>query len=66
MKRHLSASHIWGMPIVLALLSAMGLASALFGDDIWDALSWVTLGAPVAVIVWYVAMGGKPAKGTLR
>lgn len=51
----LSARHIWGMPIVLALLSAMGLLSALFGDGIWDVFSWLSLSAPVVVIVWHIA-----------
>ncbi|HVY07655.1 MAG TPA: hypothetical protein VHB46_16895 [Burkholderiales bacterium] len=45
---------IWGWPIVLGLLSAAGLMSALLGDGVWDALSWFTLGAPLAVIAFYV------------
>lgn len=49
----LSTRQIWGMPVVLALASAVGLLSALLGDGIWDAVSWAALGAPVAVIVGY-------------
>jgi hypothetical protein len=26
--------------------------SALLGDGVWDALSWVTLAMPLAVIAW--------------
>jgi len=44
---------LWGMPIVLGILTIVGLLSALFGDGIWDALSAVTLGAPVLVGAWY-------------
>ena len=46
--------HIFGAPAVLGLLSAVGLISALLGDDIWDALSWLTLPAPLVIIAWYV------------
>jgi hypothetical protein len=42
------------MPIVLSVVSAVGLVSALLGDGIWDALSWAALGAPVVVITWYL------------
>ncbi len=42
----------WGMPGLLALASLVGLLAALLGDGAWDVLSWLTLGAPVAVISW--------------
>jgi hypothetical protein len=45
---------VFGMPMLLALVSAIGLASALLGDGIWNVLSWVALDASVAVIVWHV------------
>jgi hypothetical protein len=44
---------IFGAPLLLALLSAGGLLSALIGNGPWDALSWFALGIPVAVIVWF-------------
>ena len=44
---------IWGAPLLLAVLTIVGLTSALLGDDIWDLVSAVTLGAPVAVGAWY-------------
>lgn len=44
-----TAMQIWGVPIVLAILTTVGLISALLGDGIWDALSAVTLGIPVLV-----------------
>ncbi|MDB5974160.1 MAG: hypothetical protein JWR07_920 [Nevskia sp.] len=40
---------VFGMPLLLALLSLLGLVSALLGDGAWDALSWLALGIPVAV-----------------
>lgn len=45
------------VPAVLAALSAVGLASALVGDGAWDALSWLSLAAPAAVPVYYIARG---------
>lgn len=44
---------LWGWPVALALLSAVGLLSALVGDGAWDALSWFALGLPVVVVAWY-------------
>ena len=37
---------IWGAPLLLAVLTTIGLVSALLGDGIWDALAWVGLGIP--------------------
>lgn len=43
----------WRAPILFGVLTAVGLVSALFGDGVWDALSAVTLGVPVAACAWY-------------
>ncbi|WP_313706438.1 hypothetical protein [Massilia sp.] len=44
---------LWGMPILLGVLTVIGLVSALFGDGIWDTVSALALGAPVAVGGWF-------------
>jgi len=44
---------MWGAPILLAILTIIGLLSALLGDGIWDALSAVALGVPVLCCAWY-------------
>lgn len=44
---------IWTAPIVLGLLTVIGLVSALLGDGVWDAVSAVALGLVVAVGGWY-------------
>ena len=44
---------LWGAPIALAVLSAIGLVAALIGDGVYDAVSWIGLGLPVAVSLWY-------------
>ncbi|RZL11237.1 MAG: hypothetical protein EOO89_20520 [Pedobacter sp.] len=41
--------HIWTVPIILAIISSIGLLSALNGDSIWDALSWLALAIPLIV-----------------
>ena len=49
----LSLRQVFAAPLAIAVLSTVGLISALVGDDIWDVLSWLTLAIPVAVILWY-------------
>ncbi len=50
MKRRFLA--IWGAPILLGVLTTIGLVSALLGDGIWDGVSALALGTPVAVGTW--------------
>ena len=45
---------IYRVPALLAALSIVGLLSALLADGIWDALSWLCLGAVVATAGWFV------------
>jgi xanthosine utilization system XapX-like protein len=49
------------MPILLAVLTLVGLVSALLGDGVWDLVSALSLGAPVAVGAWY-ALRRPPAQ----
>jgi hypothetical protein len=44
---------IWTAPILLGVLTIVGLISALVSDGIWDALSALTLGAVVLVGGYY-------------
>jgi len=45
---------LWGAPIVLGVLTATGLLSALVSDGGWgDWWSWLGLGIPVAVMAWF-------------
>lgn len=46
---------IFGWPVLLALVSAVGLLGALLGDGPWDWLSWGCLFAPLAVLAWVLA-----------
>ncbi|MCK8783163.1 hypothetical protein M0638_02060 [Roseomonas sp. NAR14] len=47
------ARRVWLAPATLALLSLVGLVSALLGDEVWDVLSWGALSVPLATITWY-------------
>lgn len=53
-RRIRSLGEVFAMPILLGVLSAVGLVVALLGDDIWDAVGWVGLGIPVAVGIYYM------------
>lgn len=37
------------MPLIIAAVSCAGLLFALIGDGMWDYLSWLALGLPVAI-----------------
>ena len=50
-------AHLWAMPILLGVLTTIGLVSALLGDGIWDIVSAFALGAPVAVAGFYSLRG---------
>lgn len=42
-----STARIFAWPVLIALVSALGLFAALLGDGGWDGLSWLGLGLPV-------------------
>lgn len=48
---------LWGMPILLALLTVIGLLSALLSDGVWDTVSAFALGIPVLTGLWYGLRG---------
>lgn len=44
---------MWAAPIILAILTLIGLISALVGDGVWDHVSAVALGVPVLLCLWF-------------
>jgi hypothetical protein len=44
---------LWGMPILLGILTTIGLVAALLGDGAWDAVSGAVLGLPVLLGIWH-------------
>lgn len=43
---------VFGVPVAIGVLCAAGLFSALLGDGLWDAVSWLGLGIPSVLAVW--------------
>ena len=49
-----SAARLWGWPIVLGVLTAVGLITALFSDGgAGDIVAWIALGAVSATGLWF-------------
>jgi hypothetical protein len=42
------------MPILIGILSTVGLVAALVGDGWWDGLSWASLSLPVLLYGFFV------------
>lgn len=53
MKARLTAAQIWRAPVVLGAVSAVGISAALLSESVGDVLSWVALGMPGAVVIWF-------------
>ena len=51
--RRQTLGQIFATPAVIGVLSVVGLISALVGDGVWDGLSWLTLGVPVALCAFF-------------
>ena len=50
----------FAIPLLLALLSLLGLVVALTGEGWRDQLSWAALFAPLASVLWAVARQSSP------
>ncbi|MEZ0472390.1 hypothetical protein [Luteimonas salinilitoris] len=48
----------FAVPGVIALSSIVGLVSALVGDGMFDAVSWLALGTVVGAVLWAAAVSG--------
>jgi hypothetical protein len=44
-----SLMQIFRWPAILAVMTTVGLVSALLADGVWDALSWLMLLVPTAI-----------------
>jgi len=43
----------WGMPILLAVLTTIGLLLAIMGTGLWHILSWIALSIPLYIMIKY-------------
>lgn len=48
---------VWGIPVLLGLLTLAGLLSALLGTGVWYPVSWGMMLIPLAIILWKTIMG---------
>ena len=63
-KARLSFRRQWGWPIALAVLTVVGLLSALLGEGgVWWWLSWTALGIPLATIARFAFTGQRKSLG---
>ncbi|MCQ4268387.1 hypothetical protein [Stutzerimonas degradans] len=53
---------IWRWPLVIGLLSLLGLLAGLVSDGAGDWLSWATLSLPVAIGAKALAGGRQPRR----
>lgn len=51
-KHRQSLLRVFAIPIAIAVLSIIGLVSALTGDGVRDMASWLTLAVPIAAAGW--------------
>ncbi|WP_194723837.1 hypothetical protein [Noviherbaspirillum malthae] len=56
----------WGWPLIIGLLTLIGLVAALVADGFWDLLSAAALGIPVVVSVWHGAGWGRRREPSRR
>ena len=47
-------TRIFLVPGIIALVVAFGLISALLGDGVWDAASWIALGVPLVTVAVFM------------
>lgn len=50
-KHRQSVREVFFIPTLLSVAVLIGLVSALIGDGIWDMVSWLTILAPVVVVI---------------
>lgn len=56
-----TATMIWRWPLMLAVLTVLGLVSALLGEGgVWWGLSWVALTVPIVVIIICIQRRRRP------
>jgi hypothetical protein len=45
-------THVFGAPIIIAVLTMCGLLAALLLGDVGRYFSWLAVAAPVAIVAW--------------
>jgi hypothetical protein len=52
-------AHTWRIPVLLSLLTIIGLLSALLGTGPWRVFSWIVLSIPVIILFKSILLPGK-------
>jgi hypothetical protein len=52
--RRQTLSQIFGWPLVIGVLSTVGLIAALVGDGVWDGVSWLALLLPILLYALFL------------
>ena len=47
-----SSRRIFAVPAAIAVISTIGLVSALAGDGLQDVVSWIALSIPILAVAW--------------
>lgn len=63
-RRERSPYEIFGAPLVIGLLSVVGLVAALLGDGLWDVVSWLAFGVPIVLMAWFAWPAGEAGPGS--
>jgi hypothetical protein len=53
-RNHRTLGQIFAAPIVVGVLSIVGLLAALIGDGWWDVVSWLTLTLPILLYLFFI------------
>jgi hypothetical protein len=53
-QRRQTNGRIFAMPLLIGVLSLIGLVAALVGDGLWNALSWIALAIPIALCGYFL------------
>lgn len=51
--KHYNLWQVFRWPLLLGVVTVIGLVSALLADGVWDALSWALLALPLVVGLWF-------------
>jgi hypothetical protein len=54
LRNHRTLGQIFALPILIGMVSTMGLIAALVGDGWWDCLSWFSLSLPILLYLFFV------------
>jgi hypothetical protein len=60
------ARRVYGIPVLLAVLTMFGLLAALLGQGPWHGLSWLALSIPIVLATWYATRRSRVGEGRFK